>query len=374
MYNILVINPGSTSTKIALYQAGADSALTEQLSENITYPGGTLHPRGTSHKSDQLEKLKSPITLRALRTQPTLRTRAVKDFLKSNQITRLDAVAGIGGLVRPIPAGSYRITKKMIDDLSSGRYGSHASNLGALIAHRIASAFGCPSLIADPVGVDEFDPLSRYTGFPGIERRCQSHALNIRATARSAARKLNTSLEEANFIVAHLGGGISIVPLYRGRIIDVNNAYDGGPFSPQRTGSLPTTQLVELALSGKYKSAEELNYILTRKSGLLAYLGTDDGREIRKRIERGDQQATQVYQAMAFQIAKEIGAMASVLKGRVRAIIITGGMAHPPLTDWIRERTDWIAPLHLYPGEHEMTALAEAGLRFLLGEEELKDY
>jgi butyrate kinase len=262
----------------------------------------------------------------------------------------------------------------MIDDLSSDRYGSHASNLGALIAERIASAFNCPCLIADPVGVDEFDPLSRYSGLPGMERRCQSHALNIRATARKAAKNLNTTLEEANFIVAHLGGGISIAPLYLGRIIDVNNAYDGGPFSPQRTGSLPTTQLVELAFSGKYKSAEELNYTLTRKSGLLAYLGTDDGREIRKRIEQGDQQAAQVYQAMAFQIAKEIGAMASVLKGRVKAIIITGGMAHPPLTDWIKERTDWIAPLHLYPGEHEMTALAEAGLRFLLGQEKLKDY
>ncbi|MBA7484375.1 MAG: butyrate kinase [Spirochaeta sp.] len=356
MYNILVINPGSTSTKIALYQTGADSALTEQLIENITY------------KPDQLDKLKSPIT------QLPLRIRTVKDFLKRNQVTRLDAVAGRGGLVRPIPAGSYRITKKMIDDLSSGSYGSHASNLGALIAHKIASAFGCSSLIADPVGVDEFDPLSRYTGLPGMERRCQSHALNIRTTARKAAKNLNTTLEKANFVVAHLGGGISIVPLYRGRIIDVNNAYDGGPFSPQRTGSLPTTQLVELAFSGKYKSAEELNYTLTRKSGLLAYLGTDDGREIRKRIEQGDQQAAEVYQAMAFQIAKEIGAMASVLKGRVKAIIITGGMARPPLTDWISERTDWIAPLYLFPGEHEMTALAEAALRFLLGQEKLRDY
>jgi len=356
MYNILVINPGSTSTKIALYQAGTDAVLTEHLSENITY------------KPDQLEKLKSSIT------QLTLRTQSVKDFLKKNQVTRLHAVAGRGGLVRPISAGSYKINKKMIDDLSSERYGSHASNTGALIAHKIAAAFSCPSLIVDPVEVDEFDPLSRYTGLPGMERRCQSHALNIRATARKAAKKLNTTLEKTNFIVAHLGGGISIVPLYRGRIIDVNNAYDGGPFSPQRTGSLPTTQLVELAFSGKYKSAEELNYILTRKSGLLAYLGTDDGREICKRVERGDQQAVQVYQAMAFQIAKEIGAMASVLKGKVKAILITGGMAHPPLTDWIRERTDWIAPLHLYPGEHEMTALAEAGLRFLLGHEKLKDY
>jgi len=374
MYNILAINPGSTSTKIALYQAGADSALTEYLSENITYPhagtshAGTSHPEGTLHKPDQLEKLKNPIS------QLTPRTLGIKDFLIKNQVTELDAVAGRGGLVRPVPAGSYRITKKMIDDLSSGRYGSHASNLGALIAHRIASAFNCPCLIADPVGVDEFDPLSRYSGLPGMERRCQSHALNIRATARKAAKNLNTTLEDANFIVAHLGGGISIVPLYRGRIIDVNNAYDGGPFSPQRTGSLPTTQLVELAFSGKYKSAEELNYALTRKSGLLAYLGTDDGKVIRKRIEQGDQQAAQVYEAMAFQIAKEISAMASVLKGRVKAIIITGGMAHPPLTDWIRERTDWIATMHLYPGEHEMTALAEAGLRFLLGQEELKDY
>ncbi len=356
MKNILVINPGSTSTKVAIYIYSTDGKLKEQIRENI------------KHSPEELEKMKDPIE------QLEFRTEAVINFLNDNEITELAAIVGRGGLVRPIPAGSYRINERMKKDLKEARYGSHASNLGALIADRLAERYKCPAFITDPVGVDEFEPLARYSGFPGMERRCQSHALNIRAVARKYAKELDTTIEKLNLIVVHLGGGISVAPLKKGKIVDVNNANDGGPFSPQRAGSLPTTQLVELCFSGQYKSARELNYVLTKKSGLLGYLGTDDGIEIVNRIENGDEKAKEVLMAMAYQIAKEIGAMSTVLYGDVDAIIFTGGFAHPPLTDWIADRTEWIAPIERYPGENEMLSLAEAGARYLAGEEELKEY
>ncbi len=356
MKNILVVNPGSTSTKVAIYTYSDKGKLTEHLKENIKHP------------PEELEKMKDPVE------QLGFRTEAVMNFLKKNNIQILSAIVGRGGLVRPIPAGSYKINEKMKEDLRTARYGTHASNLGALIADILAKQFNCPAFITDPVGVDEFEPLARYSGLPGMERRCQSHALNIRAVARKYARELNTTIEELNLIVVHLGGGISVAPLKKGKIVDVNNANDGGPFSPQRTGSLPTTQLVELCFSGQYKSAKELNYILTKKSGLLGYLGTDNGIEIVNRIENGDEKAKEVLMAMAYQIAKEIGAMSTVLYGDVDAILLTGGFAHPPLTDWITDRTEWIAPIKRYPGENEMLSLAEAGARYLAGEEELKEY
>ncbi len=353
---ILIINPGSTSTKVALYRITESGEPSEITTKNIKHPPADL------------EKYRDPVD------QLEFRTSAVLDFLKENKTEKLAAIACRGGLVKPISAGSYRITETMLKDLKSAKYGSHASNLGALIGDRLGKRFSTTAFITDPVGVDEFEVLARYSGFPGMERRCQSHALNIRAVARKVSAKHGTTMEELNLIVIHLGGGISVAPLKRGRIVDVNNANDGGPFSPQRTGSLPTTQLVELCFSGKYRSAKELNYILTKKSGLLGYLGTDNGIEIEKRIENGDEKAREVLEAMAYQIAKEIGAMATVLHGNVDFIILTGGFAHPPLTDWIISRVDWIAPIEIYPGENEMLALAEAGARYILGKEELKDY
>ncbi|MBA7623428.1 putative butyrate kinase 2 [subsurface metagenome] len=356
MYNILVINPGSTSTRISLFKGDSEDTLKETTFKNIQHPAESL--RDLKDSADQVE----------------LRKEAINNFLNKHRFEPIHLIAARGGLVRPIAAGSYRINERMIDDLKNNRYGSHESNLGALIAARLGLLFNCPSLIADPVGVDEFQPLARYSGFPGMQRLSQSHALNIRATARRAARNMGCSFEALRLIIAHLGGGVSIAPLLHGKIIDVNNANDGGPFSPQRTGSLPTTQLVDLAFSGKYRDARELKAILTKKSGLLGYLGTDDGRDVLRRIEQGDSQAEEVYRAMAYQIAKEIGAMATVLKGRVDAIVLTGGLAHPPLTSWIEERTGWIAPNRTYPGENEMPALAEAGLRILTGKERLKEY
>ena len=358
MRYILTINPGSTSTKVAVFQlSGNDSAAVQQLVyQNI------------EHASEVLKQHKE------LLDQIGLRTACIMELLQAQKISKLDCIVSRGGLVRPVAAGSYEINQQMLDDLQQGRYGAHASNLGALIADELRQKFNCPALIVDPVSVDEFTPLARYSGLPGMERRSQSHALNIRATARVAAHDLGLRMEEANFVVVHLGGGISIVPLQHGRILDTNNANDGGPFSPQRSGSLPVTQLVKLAYSRQYQTAKELIYKLNREAGLLGYLGTDSGKEIVARINNGDKQAEEVLRAMAYQIAKEIGAMATVLQGKVDAIIVTGGLARPPLMDWLQASVAWIAPVHAYPGEREQEALAAAGARFLCGEEKLRKY
>jgi butyrate kinase len=354
MFYILTINPGSTSTKVAIFKLR--DSLQQLVYQNI------------EHSNEMLEKCKNLID------QLELRTHCILDVVTKNHITKINCIVSRGGLLQPVSAGSYAINSKMLDDLTNNRYGTHASNLGALIANELSKKFHCQAMIVDPVSVDEFSTLARYSGFPNIERRSQSHALNIRATARLAAKDLGLTMETVNFVIAHLGGGISVVPLQRGRIIDVNDANDGGPFSPQRAGSLPITQLVTLAYSGKYKTDSDLIRKLTRESGLVGYLGTDNGREIIARINNGDEKAAEVFKAMAYQIAKEIGAMATVLQGVVTAVVITGGLARLPLVDWIKESIAWIAPIIVYPGEHEQAALAEAGKRFLLGEEVLHAY
>jgi len=258
--------------------------------------------------------------------------------------------------------------------LRKGVGGHHASNLGGRIAHSLASRGGIPAFIVDPVSVDEFIPEARISGIPEIERRSRSHARNIRAVARRAARDLGHELEDINLIVAHLGGGISVAPLQKGRMLDVNDAYEMGPFSPERSGGLPTGDLVKLAFSGKYTQEELVNKIL-RGSGLLGYLGTNDGVEVGRRIQAGDKKAELIGRAMAYQIAKEIGAMATVLCGQVRAIIITGGLVHyNRLTGWIKEHVRFIAPVLIYPGEDELQALAAGCLRVLRGEESPREY
>lgn len=358
MQHILTINPGSTSTKIAIFKlSDKNSGSLQQIAE-----------KNVEHDSELLKKY------RELSEQIELRTACILNFVEQHKIEHLDCIVSRGGLIHPVSAGSYAINQQMIDDLTHNRYGTHASNLGALIADKLGKKFNCSTMIVDSVSVDELTTLARYSGLPEIERRSQTHALNIRATARLAAQDLGVKMESANFIVAHLGGGISVVPLENGHIIDTNNALDGGPFSPQRTGTLPVTQLATLAYSGRYKNAKELIYKLTKESGLLAYLGTDSGKKIVERINNGDKHAEEVFRAMGYQIAKEIGAMATVLRGKVNAILVTGGLARPPLTDWLQESVDWIAPLLIYPGEREQEALAEAGARFLCGEEQLQHY
>ncbi len=357
MKKILVINPGSTSTKVALFSSDFSGKVEEVASKSLT------------HSAEELDKFETTAA------QEPFRAEAVSDFLKENNVTELDCCAGRGAPVKALEAGSYSINETMLKELRCEKYSNHASNLGALIANTVGSEYKCPSLIADPVSVDEFEPFSRYSGLEGINRRSRLHALNIRAMARKYGETIGRNFEDLNLVVAHLGGGISIVPLKKGKMIDTNDANDGGPFSPQRAGTLPSTLLVKLCFSGKYESAADLNSVLTKKSGLLGYIGSDDGRVIEGRITEGDKKAEEVYHAMTYQIGKEIGGAAAALKGKVDAVILTGGLAYAPLcTKWISEYADWIAPVVVLPGEHELAALAEAGSRYIFGDEKLKEY
>ncbi len=356
MKRVLAINPGSTSTKIALYQ-GADSWTLEELAHDELVIG-----------RDDAVRLPEPID------QLAFRAAQIDQFLIGAGSPELHAVVGRGGITKPLEAGSYAISPPMVADLTSSRYGNHASNLGALLAKAIGDSHGIPSLIVDPVGVDQFEPLARYSGWPALPRRSQVHALNMRSVARQVCHDLGGTLDDFNLVIAHLGGGISIGPMRHGRLIDVNNAMDGGPFSPQRAGTLPLRGLVELAYSGQYPSAKSLIDTLTRAGGLLAHLGTDDAREIIRRMAAGDAKAEETYRAMAYQIAKEIGAMATVLAGRVDAIALTGGLARPPLSDWIAESCGWIAPIKVIPGERELLALAQAAARHVCEGEPLREY
>jgi butyrate kinase len=297
------------------------------------------------------------------------------DTLKKKNINTdsLKAIIGRGGVLKPLKAGTYEVNDKLIFDLKNSPI-EHASNLGGIIASEIAKIVDTTAYIADPVSVDEFTDIARMSGLKGIERKSLLHALNIRANAFRYAKEQEKKLEELNIIVAHLGGGISIAPIEKGRIVDVNNANDGGPFSPERTGSLPNKALIHLCYSGKH-SEKELYKLITHKGGLVSYLGTNDVREAMKKIEQGDKYAELIFESMCYQIAKEIGAMATVLKGKVEAIILTGGISHNKiLVNKIKDRTGWIAPVTVYPGEEEMKALAEAVIRVINGAEEVKTY
>ncbi|HHY78303.1 MAG TPA: butyrate kinase [Clostridiales bacterium] len=350
---ILVINPGSTSTKVALFKEG-----------------NPVKVKSISHPKEELEKYERIVD------QFDYRKEMILQWLKEEEIRleELVAVVGRGGLLRSIPGGTYIVTEAMIEDLKIGVQGEHASNLGGIIAKSIADSQGIPSFIVDPVAVDEFEDVARISGMPELPRKSLVHALNIKAVARRAARDMNKNLAEINLVMAHLGGGISIAPLKKGRIVDVNNANDGGPFSADRTGTLPAGDIMRMCYSGQY-TYDEMKKKISGKGGLIAYLGTNDAREIEKRIGMGDKEADFIYDAMAYQISKEIGAMATVLKGDVQAIVLTGGLANSKLLcDRIRRRVEFIAPLLIYPGEDEMLALAEGAQRVISGEEKAKIY
>jgi len=377
MYRVLTINPGSTSTKVAVYED-------EQ----------PLFVETIRHSAEEIAAFPR------IADQYAFRRDAVLNLLDEQGITlnSLDAVVGRGGLLRPIPSGTYRINEKMLDELRRPQEREHASNLGAIIADEIARRVGIPAFIVDPVCVDEFDEIARISGLPEIKRRSLSHALNLKAAARRAAGELGrrydeaasshddeaasshdvaaASLTEVNLVVAHLGGGISVTAHRRGRMVDVNQALDGtGPFAPERAGGLPVGDVVRLCYSGKY-TYEEMIKNISGRGGLVAHLGTNDARQVeRSIIEDGDEHARLIYEAMAYQIAKEIGLMATVLKGNVDAIVLTGGMARSNmLVAWIVERVEWIAPVMIYPGEDEMLAMAQGALRVLRGEKETSDY
>lgn len=352
---ILAINPGGVSTKIALYNE-----------RNVVWTDDIQHTEA------ELKPFKSVLEQLEFRSQVIQAKLEEKKVLPGD----LAACVGRGGLFKPLRAGTYKVSQAMIDDIFQGRTrADHPSNIGALLANAVAAKAGIPAFIADPVSVDEFVEEARLSGLPGLERQSLVHALNIRATAFKAAEKMGRKLSELNLVVAHLGSGFSICAMCLGRIIDVNNANEGGPLSPQRAGTLPITQLVKLAFSGKYTNAKELNDLLTKKAGLTAHLGIHDLREVERRIENGDQRADLVFRAMLYQIRKEIGAMAAALNGEVNAVLITGGLAHSQrLAADLIAKLAWIAPVMVFAGENELESLAAAARRVLKGEEVAKEY
>jgi len=353
-YKILVINPGSTSTKVALFS-----------DENL------LFEKKIQHSTKEISVFSRIID------QYEFRKNIILNFLEEKKVdlSILNAVVGRGGLLRPIPSGTYRINTKMIEDLKKGERGEHASNLGALLAYSIAEKLSIPAYIVDPVVIDEMKPIARISGMPEISRLSLFHALNQKAVARKAAADLGKRYEKTNFIIAHLGGGISVGIHCQGKVIDVNNALNGeGPFAPERSGGLPVGALVELCFSGKFTKEEILKKI-TGKGGLTAYLNTNDVREVLKKIEQGDKYAKLILEAMAYQVAKEIGAGATVLKDQIDAIILTGGIAYTTeFVNLIKDRVSFLALVMVYPGEEEMIALCSGALRVLRGEEVEKNY
>lgn len=353
-HQLLVINPGSTSTKISLF-VGSEERHTESL----------------SHSVDELASYAT------VADQAPLRREAIDAFLSEHRIdpAGLAAVVARGGLLRPVEGGVYRVTDAMVADLRSARYGSHASNLGGVLARAIADPLGIPAYIADPVVVDELDEVARLSGLPDLPRRSIFHALNQKSAAREACSRLGLRYESANLIVAHLGGGVSVGAHRSGRVVDVNNALDGeGPFSPERAGTLPAWQLVELALSGRHDRAA-LKRMITGAGGVVAYAGTNDVRELIRRRDAGEHDATLVLAAMCYQIAKEVASHGATLAGAVDAVVLTGGMAH---NEWIVEsvgaRVAFLGPVVVVPGEREMVSLASAAGAALRGEVEVREY
>lgn len=351
---ILVINPGSTSTKISVFDEEK-----EIFSKNIAHSREELAP--FSKISDQLD-FRKEIVLSTLKETGF----KIEDF---------NAVAARGGNTHPLESGVYRVNEKMVEDLLSLQYGAHPSNLAAPIAFEIAKSIGIPSYTVDPVIVDEMEPVAKICGIKGIRREAKDHPLNQKAAAREAAKSLNKKYEECNFIVAHLGGGISCASHRKGRIIDVNNALNGdGPFSPERAGNIPNIAIVDICLSGKY-TKDEILKMLAGAGGIVSHLGTNSLVEVEKKIEQGDNYAELVFESMCYQIAKEIGMHAAVLKGKVDGIVLTGGLANSErLVDTIKDYVSFIAPIFVYAGEHEMEALAKGVLRVERGEEVEKKY
>lgn len=352
---ILAVNPGSTSTKISIFENEK-----EVWSHKLAHSAGELEPYGTN-----------------IFDQYSFRYNVIVSAMEEAgyPVESLHGAVGRGGLVKPIPGGTYLVDDRLLKDLKKGILGQHASNLGGPIAHEIARQAGCDAYIVDPVVVDEMAPLARYTGNPALSRRSIFHALNQKAVARKAAEELGREYDECNFVVVHLGGGISVGAHRNGQVVDVNNALDGdGPFTPERSGGLPAGDLAKLCFSGEYTLAD-VKKMIKGSGGIVAYLGTNDMMQVENEVEKGNARWLEVYRAMAYQIAKEIGAMSAVMSGRVDAIIITGGIAYDKkFVAWIEEMVSFIAPVKVYPGEMEMEALALGALRVLQGKEQPRTY
>jgi len=352
---ILAINPGSTSTKFSLFEE-------DELVFEKTLRHSFEELKGFERISDQFH----------------FRKDLIMNELSERKIDpeNIAAVVGRGGLVKPIESGIYRVNGKMKEDLTAGFLGQHASNLGGLIADDIASSLCCATaFIVDPVVVDELQPIARISGNPEIERKSIFHALNQKAVSRLYAASVNRKYEDLNLIVAHMGGGISVGAHKKGKVIDVNNALNGdGPFSPERSGGLPSGQLADLCFSGRF-THDQLKSMITGKGGMVAYLGTNSFIDVCRLAENGDEKALLIREAASYQIGKEIGAMAAVLKGEVDAIILTGGMAFEDANiKSIKSMVSFIADVIVYPGEDELKALAFNGLLALDGKIEIKTY
>ncbi|MDP4144978.1 MAG: butyrate kinase [Bacillota bacterium] len=353
-HKLLIINPGSTSTKIAVYEDEKE-----------------IFEETLRHSAEEIGKFKH------VSEQQNFRTEVILKVLQDNKIDikELDAIVGRGGLLKPIVSGTYSVNEAMLKDLEASVQGEHASNLGAIIANEIANSIGKIAFIVDPVVVDEMEDIARFSGIPELPRKSIFHALNQKAVAKRYAKENSKNYEDVNVVVAHMGGGVSVGAHKKGKIVDVNNALDGeGPFSPERSGGVPAGDLARMCFSGKYTLQEILKKI-TGKGGFVAYLGTNDAREVENAALAGDAKAKLIHDAMGYQVAKDIGAAAAVLDGKVDAIILTGGMAYgKPMVEVISKKVGFIAPIVVYPGEDEMLALAQGVLRVLNGEEQVKEY
>lgn len=353
-YRTLVINPGSTSTKIAIFE---DTHLLAQ--QEINYL-----PADLAHFIDLMD-------------QKDFRIKSIVDFMNKHDFDfqSIDAFVGRGGLMRAIPGGTYTIDTQMISDLTKGLFGIHAANLGAIIADYFGEMYQRPAFVVDPVVVDEFDPVAYLSGYKDWDRRSVFHALNQKAVARQALKQIGKSYENANLIVAHMGGGISVGAHKLGRVVDVNNGLDGdGTYSPNRTGSVSAISLVDYIYDQAPKKSEVVK-LITHEGGLKSYLGTDDLKTIEKEINQGDEYSRLIFDGMVYQIAKEIGKQATVLMGQVDLIVLTGGMARSGrLVKAITQRVDWIAPVTVIPGQMEMQALNLGAQRVLQQIEQPKNY
>ncbi|MBC1612255.1 butyrate kinase [Listeria welshimeri] len=353
-FDVLTINPGSTSTKLAVYQG--DKVLFEET------------VRHTMQEFADFNNIQEQFDFR----WQVLR-RVIDAF--GYDVNNLDAVVGRGGLLRPVAGGTYMVTEKMLADLKTNKYGEHASNLGAMLAKKLADTLDIPSFIVDPVVVDEMLPIARFSGNELIARKSIFHALNHKAAGRKIAKKLGSDYEKMNFVIAHLGGGISVAAHRQGKAVDVNNALDGdGPFSPERSGSLPMNDFLEACFSGKWNK-RELHDLIIGRGGMISYLGTNSMLEVEAKVKAGDEKAIQAFDAMAYQVSKEIGACSTVLHGKIDAIILTGGLARSDLfTSKIIEQTNWITSVIIEPGEDELEALNSGVQRVLAGLEKEKLY
>lgn len=350
----LIINPGSTSTKIGIFEG-------EEL----------LFDETLRHTTEEINSFESIVA------QKDFRKDIILNFLKDKNfdIKTLNFVVGRGGMLKPIPGGTYEVTDALLRDLEVGVQGQHASNLGGILAREIGDSLSIPSFIVDPVVVDEMMDIARYSGSPLLPRVSKFHALNQKAVAKRYAKEVGKKYEDLNLIVVHMGGGCSVGPHKNGRVIDIFNALDGdGAFSPERAGAVPPGALVKLCFSGKY-SEKEVYKMLVGDGGFNAYLGTNDLRDVDKMVDEGDAKAKEIRDAYVLQVAKDIGSMACVLNGKVDQIIVTGGIAYSkPIISELKERCEWIAPFTVYPGEDELLALAQGGLRVMNKEEKAMPY